>query len=372
MAWLASTPVFGYSSSTWENQMNEGARLLAQKEVTRAETTFKAALLEAGKQQGPGRESKQILALLALGSLYEKTGNNAAAEANFKRVSVIDKEDSESLTRLEKLYTKLRRNDEAARMKSLAAERDKLYERVDYSQFLDSLHRTLTQNWYPTKGKDRRAIVRFILNRKGDIEALCIAESSGDQQMDDSAFQAVADSEPFAVPKDGQERVPVLFTFNYNTERPEVFREKEEKRLSAQLTDMESQLGANNPALAFYMCQLGDAYRSSKKFDKAEQMYLKARQIVKGNSKALAIYMNVLTSLIALSYDSGGEKEAIRYIHAAADVADKLQKDTTDPEQTARVFHTLGKLLYKMNRTADGDTMFARERALQKPKSTFH
>lgn len=351
--------------------MNDGARFAAQKEPLKAETSFKAALLDAGKLPSPGKEARQIISLMSLGALYQTTGRYSAAEENFKRVSVLDKEDSESLTCLKELYTKMGRSDEAARMKLLADERDKLYAHVDFSYFLDSLHRALTQHWHPVQGKKGSAVARFIINNKGELEALCIGESSGDQETDEAAFKAVVNAEPFTLPKGGPKQIPMLFTFNYVPERTQAFLDDEEKRLTKQLADMDPQMDANNPSRAFYMCQLGDAYRANKKVMEAEQMYMEALQIVRENTKASSTKMTVLIRLVGLLADSGRGAEAVKYISESEEVADRLQNDTAEPEQTARVFHNYGKFLYKINRTADGDAMFARERKLLDKRKTF-
>lgn len=360
-----------YGLFLWEQHMNDGARLAAQKEPVKAEASFKTALLDAGKLPSPGKEAKQIISLMCLGALYQTTGNYSAAEDSFKRVSVLDKEDSESLTSLEKLYTKLGRSAEAEKMKSLAAERDKLYSHIDYSHFLETLHHTITQHWHPIRGRDRCAVARFILSNKGEIEALCIGESSGDQETDEAAFRAVVDAAPFTLPKGSPKQLPILFTFHYNVEKPQAFLDAEEKRLAKQLATMDPQMNANNPSRAWYMCQLGDAYRANKKLMDAEQMYMEALQIVKTNSKASSVNMAVLIRLVGLCADSGRKAEAVKYITESAEVADNLQNDTPDPEQTAKIFHSYGKLLYQINRTADGDAMFARERKLLDKRKTF-
>jgi TonB family protein len=67
--------------------------------------------------------------------------------------------------------------------------------------------------WYPPKD-GRHAVVRFYLNRKGEVSGLGLSVSSGDKFSDGAALNAVKHAQPFrAIPK--QLPAPLEAEFNF-------------------------------------------------------------------------------------------------------------------------------------------------------------
>ena len=67
-----------------------------------------------------------------------------------------------------------------------------------YDYYLRLIQSKVERQWrQPVSGKERRAVVRFTISRRGRIEEVMIEESSGDDYFDQTALRAVRFSDPF-------------------------------------------------------------------------------------------------------------------------------------------------------------------------------
>ena len=84
---------------------------------------------------------------------------------------------------------------------------------------MQELEQTLKGNWHPPKNNNsKRTVINFIVAKDGNFNNLRIIKSSGIEQVDEAALNAVQKSAPFKpLPKEyNGEYVPIEFVFDYN------------------------------------------------------------------------------------------------------------------------------------------------------------
>jgi TonB family protein len=69
---------------------------------------------------------------------------------------------------------------------------------ADFDQYLDEIEKRVESKWkYPAKSENLQASVKFNIDRAGRVSELEIVKSSGRQDFDASALEAVRSSSPF-------------------------------------------------------------------------------------------------------------------------------------------------------------------------------
>jgi TonB family protein len=196
--------------------MNESAAQSAAGHKVQAETALKNAVREAEKPDGykPGL----VMSLVALADCYEQQGNHKLAEANYKRACELEKEDSEAYKKLAAAIKKQGRTREAAEAESLARQIDQRYSRVDFKPYMSALTKRIRSAWTPgASNSSTHAVATFVLDKIGNLHALCLMKSSASKEADQAALQAVADAAPFgALPTGSPEVVYVQYSFDFN------------------------------------------------------------------------------------------------------------------------------------------------------------
>jgi TonB family protein len=87
---------------------------------------------------------------------------------------------------------------------------------MDYSSYMHNLHRKIRLSWYPPvyDGLDRFALVRFEVHEDGSVSNLMLYQSSGREQLDKSALDAVTKASPFStLPLGSPEMVQIEYKF---------------------------------------------------------------------------------------------------------------------------------------------------------------
>ncbi|MEN9204165.1 MAG: energy transducer TonB [Thermostichus sp. DG_1_5_bins_95] len=90
---------------------------------------------------------------------------------------------------------------------------------VDWGPWLAALQRKVEQNWIPGQtGTSRRTVVIFTVGRGGELQSLRLGRTSGSQQTDDAALQAIQRAAPFLPLPEAYEgsSVTINFTFDIN------------------------------------------------------------------------------------------------------------------------------------------------------------
>lgn len=90
---------------------------------------------------------------------------------------------------------------------------------VDYGPFMADLKKRINRNWVPPRGMEsRKLVLLFYLRHDGQVVKVEIQKSSGDQEADQAAVEAVKVSAPFMAlpPQIKEDILPVEFTFDYN------------------------------------------------------------------------------------------------------------------------------------------------------------
>ena len=88
----------------------------------------------------------------------------------------------------------------------------------NYKAYMRDLQARIKVNWHPpSEPQSMRAVVLFKILRSGALSSVRIDKSSGNNDMDRAALQAVASSAPFCPLPPGKEaNVDIQFTLDYN------------------------------------------------------------------------------------------------------------------------------------------------------------
>lgn len=356
-----------YKLSTWERSMNNAALFARTKQSKNAEVSYKNAITEAQQLKSM---PKLYLSLHCIGKFYGSVGNYKAAEIYLRRATAVYPDQTATLEELAALYTKTARKNEAERVQLQISSIDNDSPDVDFGPFLVATQRKIKSHWRPptTDGpKGRKSDVTdamFLINRKGEVDALCIADSSGVKEIDQSAFVSVADVVPFDRPPAGNsQHICIHFRFDFRHEEKSVSRAKDKDNSRRALSEMEKSLGTQDPSLVFYLCEYAKACSANKDFEEALKLYQRALNIAESNKDTSKSMLMVLSGMAECMVEAGKNDEAENVYKRTIE---NIDNSSPPPTEAASILHDYGKLLYKTNRTAEGDAMFARERQLLK------
>lgn len=86
------------------------------------------------------------------------------------------------------------------------------------SNYLSEVWKKVRKNWHPPKGMESRSCtVKFRIRRNGTIDSVSVVKSSGIEEVDEAAEDAVRSSSPLPVmpPEEGED-IDIKFSFDYN------------------------------------------------------------------------------------------------------------------------------------------------------------
>jgi TonB family protein len=88
---------------------------------------------------------------------------------------------------------------------------------VDFAPYMATMKKTIQGKWTPPKGLEQKTVVAvFSIQKDGSIIEPEIVESSGSQQIDQSALKALSDASPLApLPKGAPKRVQIRYKFDW-------------------------------------------------------------------------------------------------------------------------------------------------------------
>ncbi|BAU63098.1 unknown protein [Stanieria sp. NIES-3757] len=87
----------------------------------------------------------------------------------------------------------------------------------DLAPYFDEIRRRVKRNWQPVSpGQEQFTVLNFAIQRNGQITGLKVVQTSGNQQVDRDALEAVQQSAPFdALPQSfKRDRLEIQFSFN--------------------------------------------------------------------------------------------------------------------------------------------------------------
>lgn len=89
---------------------------------------------------------------------------------------------------------------------------------IDFGPYMDAVQRRIKKSWFPPKGNESKRIkVNFHISRNGSVSRLRMKASSGVQDADEAALEAVRSASPFPpLPEGSPEDIEINFTFDYN------------------------------------------------------------------------------------------------------------------------------------------------------------
>lgn len=90
----------------------------------------------------------------------------------------------------------------------------------DFSSYLAEMEKKIKKAWFPPRGSEsKKIIVKFKLNRQGEVQTVRLGSSSGVAMADEAATTAVKNAGPFGtLPKGSDDIVDIRFTFDYNVQ----------------------------------------------------------------------------------------------------------------------------------------------------------
>ena len=196
--------------------MNESASEMAAGHKVETEAALKNAIKEAEKPNG--YKPALVVSLVALGDFYERQGNHKLAEANYKKACGLEKDDSDAYRKLSGAIKKQGRVKEAVQAEELGKKIDQRYSQVNFKPFLSAMNKRIRSVWNPGPvTSSSHAVATFVLDKQGDIKALCLSKSSRSKKADEAALKAAADAAPFgALPAGAPEVVYVQYSFDLN------------------------------------------------------------------------------------------------------------------------------------------------------------
>jgi len=90
--------------------------------------------------------------------------------------------------------------------------------RADVDPYMADLQRRIKRAWFPPKGNEvKRVVVRFRINKGGELSNLSIEHSSGLAIADQAALKAIENAAPYRpLPAGSKDHLDIQFTFDYN------------------------------------------------------------------------------------------------------------------------------------------------------------
>ena len=88
----------------------------------------------------------------------------------------------------------------------------------DFKPYMKNMQKTIKEQWDPPKGTEsKRVVLLYTINKKGEVIKSSVFKSSGDEEMDNAALEALNAAAPFGkLPKSFKGKsVDVQFTFDY-------------------------------------------------------------------------------------------------------------------------------------------------------------
>ena len=96
-------------------------------------------------------------------------------------------------------------------------------EDIYFGPFMADIKKRINRNWIPPRGMESRKVVLvFFVRHDGQLVDLQVQKSSGDDEADRRAIEAIQASAPFMAlpPQIKEDILPVEFTFDYNVLNP--------------------------------------------------------------------------------------------------------------------------------------------------------
>jgi tetratricopeptide (TPR) repeat protein len=366
---LINPKVACHAADTWQRRMDDAAFYLLQKQTQFAEQNYLAALNEAELSRNKPR---LLLTAFQLAEFYYDAKSYTAAEKYYLKAGAIYPFEEADYDRLKSIYTKTGRSADLAKI-SRIEQAHKVKADTDYGPFLADLQESMRKVWVAKCKADPRVrsspandgTVKFIILKNKTLGACCINKSSGIRFMDQLAESCIVDASPFeTLPNVQFECTYVEFAFRSirhpNGEAPTTYLAEEKKTSAKVLKESTSFLGDKQPTLVFYTCEHARNCLKNKDFDEATALYRKAVKIVETNPAAANSAALAYVGLADCLFATGNPKEAEEcYLSALS------KTNPSNKVVLADLYHGYGHLLYKVDRSAEGDAIFTKEKALR-------
>lgn len=87
----------------------------------------------------------------------------------------------------------------------------------DFKPYMKHLQHMIKHDWLPPKSdKTTKAVLKFKIDRQGDLSDIQVSSSSGNKSFDDAAIDTLRKFHADPLPDGAPESVDIEFTFDYN------------------------------------------------------------------------------------------------------------------------------------------------------------
>ena len=272
-------------------------------------------------------------------------------------------------------------------------------ESPDTSPYMDKLASKVGEIWEaPEVARDCTVAVNFILNKDGTIKSITITRPSGFSVVDNAAVEAIKRSQPFGALPEPLETMPVNYTFSagpknqtanqyrFNdvpikqkewqitrggaTLKPLDATSKIENKVRDRNWKIQDEIAAlkvrlakasANGEKAKILVEIGRNYKKINDFENATKSYEKAAEIFESENKADEA---VLKAELAEAYASKGD--TTNAIKLYDESTSKLRENKEEnKEELKNVLVQYAKTLYKMNKVAEANKLYAEVKTLK-------
>lgn len=94
---------------------------------------------------------------------------------------------------------------------------------LDWGPYVKNMQHEIRRNWKrPRDNESKRVVVMFRIDKKGGLHSLELVKSSGNEEADKTAIEAVENSSPFSPlpPEFKGDNITIQFIFDYNMHNP--------------------------------------------------------------------------------------------------------------------------------------------------------
>ena len=148
-----------------------------------------------------------------------KNKNYSAAAYEYEQIIDNEKYKREALFKIAAIMKALNNKEQYEKYYNKATGNDVFQGEVDFGPYMKGLHQKLKSNWNPPNdSKDKKVIILFKINKKGELVSCEVYKSSGSTNLDQSAIDAVNKTAPFEpLPTNYKdEDIDIQFMFDYN------------------------------------------------------------------------------------------------------------------------------------------------------------
>lgn len=147
-----------------------------------------------------------------------KNKNYSAAAYEYEQIINKKKYKREALFKISTIMEVLNNKEQCDEYYNKAIGNDVFHSELDFRPYMKELQQKIKSNWNPPKDSiDKKVILLFKINKKGELMSCEVYKSSGSINLDQSAIEAVKQAAPFnPLPSNyKKENIDIQFIFDY-------------------------------------------------------------------------------------------------------------------------------------------------------------